>query len=116
MLTARRLFPLLRRALTVNLFLRASCDPQDLKVNRHAIPEFFDKFPILNQEFFKESSYASNIGLGSYFSFIISLDAPRLCLNFPFLIPKLMADPDKFLSFGQIMSGSAGHLLPYLDR
>jgi len=26
--------------------------------NRHAIPEFFDKFPIFNQEFFKESSYA----------------------------------------------------------
>ena len=43
----------------------------------------------------------------------------HLLMEFSFprlMIPKLMADPDKFLSFGQIMSGSAGHLLPYLDR
>ena len=32
-----------------------------LPFQRHAIPEFFDKFPIFNQEFFKESSYASEI-------------------------------------------------------
>jgi len=37
--------------------------------NRHAIPEFFDKFPILNQEFFKES-------MGSYHRF--SLEARHL--------------------------------------
>ena len=28
---------------------------------RHAIPEFFDKFPIFNQEFFKESAWLSEL-------------------------------------------------------
>ena len=50
---------------------------------------------------------------------IINENSDHLLMEFSFprlMIPKLMADPDKFLSFGQIMSGSAGHLLPYLDR